>query len=109
MPPRTGRSNMANTHVTSFDEGSQMSTTQTVTCPNCQTILRSDRPLAAGARLRCPDCRKPFVAPEEPEETIPSTAPAAAPLVGAPLLIAVAVSLLLGGAIVTAAIIISPP
>jgi tetratricopeptide (TPR) repeat protein len=100
---------MRNTHVTSFDEGSHMSTTQTVTCPNCQTILRSDRPLAAGARLRCPDCRKPFVTPEEPEVTIPSTPPPAAPLVGAPLLIAVAVSLLLGGAIVTAAIIISPP
>jgi tetratricopeptide (TPR) repeat protein len=99
---------MANTHIRSFDEDSRMSTTQSVTCPHCQTLLRSDRPLAAGVKLRCPDCRKPFLAPAEPEEAVPST-PGSTPLIGAPLFIAVAVSLLLGGAIITSAIIISPP
>jgi tetratricopeptide (TPR) repeat protein len=98
---------MAHSPITSADEGSRMSTTQTVTCPHCQTLLRSDRPIAAGFKLRCPDCRRPFVAPGEPEETYPTT-PERAPLIGAPFLIAVAVSLLLGGAIITAAIIISP-
>jgi tetratricopeptide (TPR) repeat protein len=98
---------MANSHIGSLDEDKRMSTTQSVTCPHCQTMLRSDRPLAAGVKLRCPDCRKPFFSPEESDEAPPST-PSAQPLVGAPFLIAVAVSLLLGGAIIIAAIIISP-
>jgi tetratricopeptide (TPR) repeat protein len=99
---------MADTPIFASDEGSRMSTTQTVTCPHCQTMLRSDRPIAAGFKLRCPDCRKPFLAPGEPEETYSST-PDRAPLIGAPFLIAIAVSLLLGSAIITAAIILSPP
>jgi tetratricopeptide (TPR) repeat protein len=96
---------MANSPIGSFDEGSRMSTTQTVNCPHCQTLLRSDRPIAAGFKLRCPDCKKPFLAPAKEVEPGPSSP--AAPLIGAPFLIAVAVSVLLGGAIITSAVIIS--
>jgi hypothetical protein len=75
--------------------------TQTVTCPHCQTLLRSDRPVPAGANLRCPDCKSAFTAPDDP--------PVARSLFGPPFVIAATVSLLLGGAIITAALIFSSP
>jgi tetratricopeptide (TPR) repeat protein len=95
----------ARTHWTLTEE-LRMST-QTVTCPHCQTLLRSDRPLRAGISLRCPDCKSPFTAPESDPSTEFSTPVTRPSLIGAPFIIAVTVSLLLGGALITAAAILS--
>jgi tetratricopeptide (TPR) repeat protein len=89
------------------EEETRMST-QTVTCPHCQTLLRSDRPVPAGTNLRCPDCKTAFTAPDLDLERDAAPRPATS-LVGAPLIIAATVSLLLGGAIVAAAVILSLP
>ncbi len=73
---------------------------QKVTCPRCQTLLRSPRPITAGANLRCPDCRTSFTA----SPLAPATAGSI--LTSVPFLIAVVVSLLLGGSIITAALLL---
>ncbi len=79
--------------------------TQIITCPSCSRSLRSDRPLSPGASLRCPECRNSFTAPapasveEEPRRSA-----------FGPVFWATSVaSLILGGAIVTAAIMLSGP
>jgi tetratricopeptide (TPR) repeat protein len=86
--------------------------TQTVTCPHCSSLLRSDRPLPVGVTLRCPGCKTAFSAPEQesvpPPLPLPPSPPPAS-LIGAPFLIAVTVSVLLGGAIIGAAVLFSGP
>lgn len=76
---------------------------QTVTCPSCNTMLRSSKVIPAGTNLRCPGCRSPFTAPSDPIDE-PQTSPG----VGAPVLIAVVGAvLLLGIAGVTAALFVA--
>jgi tetratricopeptide (TPR) repeat protein len=72
---------------------------QTVTCPHCQTLLRSQKPIPAGANLRCPDCRESFTAP-----ALALPRPRSV-FLDAPFLIAVTVSVLLGGSIITATVV----
>jgi tetratricopeptide (TPR) repeat protein len=76
----------------------------TVSCPHCHTLLRSDRPIPPGVSLRCPDCRGSFTAP--PPLPLSFAEPR---LIGAPFLIAVTVSVLIGGALLGAAVILSLP
>lgn len=71
-----------------------------VTCPNCQQQLTSNRPIPAAARLRCPSCKTPFVAPEEPETPLVARSP-----FGPAFFIATTVSVLLGASLITAAVI----
>ncbi len=78
----------------------------TVTCPHCQTLLRSDRPLSVGMNSHCPDCKNNFIAPAN-NGSLQLPGPAAARMIGPAFFIAVAVSLVLGGAIVTAAFILT--
>ncbi len=79
---------------------------QTVTCPHCNTLLRSSRPIPTGANLRCPDCKGPFHAPDL-EHLLPSVPSVArSNLFGAPFVIAVTVSVLLGGSLITAALLV---
>jgi tetratricopeptide (TPR) repeat protein len=75
---------------------------QTVTCPHCRTLLRSQKPIPAGVTLHCPDCHEPFLAPA----VIPAL-PTGPKLIGPPFLIAVTVSLLLGASIIIAALLIT--
>jgi tetratricopeptide (TPR) repeat protein len=79
---------------------------QTVTCPHCHTLLRSSRPIPVGANLRCPDCKGPFNAPDLLPEIPPVPSVARSNLFGAPFVIAVTVSLLLGASIITAALLV---
>jgi tetratricopeptide (TPR) repeat protein len=85
---------------------------QTVTCPNCNTLLRSKRAIPAGTGLRCPGCRSSFTAPghapAQPEMTLTADEPESIErpsAFGAPFVIAIAVSLVLGLSVVTAAVI----
>ena len=75
---------------------------QTVTCPHCQTLLRSQKPIPAGVNLRCPDCKAAFAAP-----AVVPPGPIKANWFGPPFVIAVTVSLLLGASIITAAFLIT--
>ena len=86
--------------------------TQTVTCPNCNSLLHSKRAIPAGTSLRCPGCRTAFTAPQpaasQPELSLDvPEAPdvARSSLFGAPFVIAVAVALVLGLSVVTAAVV----
>jgi hypothetical protein len=52
----------------------------TLTCPECQTTLKPNKPVPPGARLKCPKCQTAFFAPpaalpEDPEEPQPPQAP----------------------------------
>ena len=67
-----------------------------VTCPECRTQLRSNRPIPIGSTLNCPDCKSTFIAPT----TSPSR-------VGPLLLIAVSVSVILGGSVILAAVMMN--
>jgi LSD1 subclass zinc finger protein len=49
----------------------------TLTCPGCQTPLRTAKPLPPGARLKCPKCQTVFATPSAP--AAPATPAAAAP------------------------------
>ena len=71
-----------------------------VTCPECRTQLRSNRPIPIGSTLNCPDCKSTFTAPE----ASPSRA-------GPIALIAVAVATILGGSVILAAVMMNrtPP
>jgi len=43
-----------------------------VKCTNCGAILKSQNPIAAGKKIKCPKCAKPFVVePEEEDEKEP--------------------------------------
>jgi tetratricopeptide (TPR) repeat protein len=96
-------------------------TSHTVTCPHCHALLRSDRPVPAGVNLRCPGCKGAFTSAEPeavpspelpPQAPPPPPLPAPAPrasLIGAPFIIAVSASVLLGGAIIAGAVILSGP
>jgi tetratricopeptide (TPR) repeat protein len=78
-------------------------TPQTVSCPHCRSLLRSDRPVRPGATLRCPDCKSSFTAPEPPPDLPTRQRPV---LLGVPFLIAVIVSVVLGSSIIAGAIIV---
>jgi tetratricopeptide (TPR) repeat protein len=71
-----------------------------VTCPACRMLLTSDRPVPAGATLRCPGCRARFQ---------PAGPPAPTRLFGGTFVVAVAIALLLGGAIIIATVLVSGP
>jgi LSD1 subclass zinc finger protein len=49
----------------------------TLTCPGCQTPLRTAKPLPPGARLKCPKCQTVFATPSAP--AAPATPAAAGP------------------------------
>jgi len=72
----------------------------TVTCPHCQALLRSDRPMPAGASLRCPGCKASFSAPAY------RSAQASSPI-GLRILIGAVVAVVLGGAIVVAVVLLN--
>jgi tetratricopeptide (TPR) repeat protein len=94
--------------------------TQTVTCPHCRSLLRADKPVPVGVTLRCPGCKLTFSSEEQEiahstPPPLPSSSPLQRPspsplqtaLTGAPFLIAVSVSVLLGCAIIASAVILS--
>jgi tetratricopeptide (TPR) repeat protein len=71
----------------------------TITCPSCSQSLRSDRPITPGMPLRCPQCQSSFMAQEVKPEGSRQLGP---------MFWAVSVgALILGGAIVTAAVMLS--
>jgi tetratricopeptide (TPR) repeat protein len=70
---------------------------QMVACPHCRALLRSEKPIPPGINLRCPECRAPF---SSGQVTKPS-------LFGPAFILAVAVSLLLGAAIIAAALVLT--
>ena len=70
---------------------------RTVTCPECRTQLRSDRPIPVGSRLNCPDCQSSFTA-SEPSSRF-----------GPVALIAVAASVILGASAIVVAIVMNRP
>jgi tetratricopeptide (TPR) repeat protein len=72
-------------------------------CPACKKLLRSDRPVPVGATLRCPECRAGFSAP--PPLPDPPTARVFGPL----FFTSVAVALILGGSVITAALVLTTP
>jgi hypothetical protein len=53
----------------------------TLTCPECQTTLKPNKPVPAGTRLKCPKCQTPFFAPPA---ALPEEPPAAEALEEAP-------------------------
>ena len=59
LTPHARREMIKNGRIPPSAEGLRMS--QTVTCPACHTLLRSDRPIPSGISLRCPGCRQSFV------------------------------------------------
>ena len=101
----------ANTHPGLPNEEARMSTL-TVTCPHCQSVLRSDRPLRrdrpALPRLQDLLCRARRARPCRAASASFLCSRVAVPG-RAPLIIAAVVSLLLGGAIIAGAVIISLP
>ncbi|MGL4551054.1 MAG: hypothetical protein ACRC33_07695 [Gemmataceae bacterium] len=72
-----------------------------VHCPACKKLLRSDRPIPVGATLRCPECQAGFSAPPP----LPPPARTFGPLFAS----AVAVALILGGSVITAALLLPGP
>jgi tetratricopeptide (TPR) repeat protein len=72
-------------------------------CPACKKLLRSDRPVPVGATLRCPECRAGFSAPPP----LPDSPPAR--LFGPLFFTGVAVALILGGSVITAAVLMTTP
>ncbi len=72
-------------------------------CPACKKLLRSDRPVPVGATLRCPECRAGFSAPPP----LPDSPPAR--IFGPLFFTGVAVSLILGGSVITAALLLTTP
>lgn len=80
-----------------------------VSCPQCQTALRSQRPLSPGVMVRCPQCSHHFLA-----TLAPAVCPAAPPNASRPLLLllipAALAALLLGaGVIVGTYVFVRPP
>jgi hypothetical protein len=47
-----------------------------ITCPECQTTLKSPNPIAPGKRVKCPKCGTGFTAPADTAEDEPAPAPA---------------------------------
>src|SRR5262245_44830124 len=78
-------------------------TNSLIHCPACKKLLRSDRPVPVGATLRCPECRAGFSAPPP----LPDSAPAR--LFGPLFFTGVAVAVILGGSVITAAVLMTTP
>src|SRR5262245_22854481 len=72
-------------------------------CPACKKLLRSDRPVPVGATLRCPECRAGFSAPPPLPDSPPGR------VFGPLFFTGVAVAMILGGSVITAALLLTGP
>jgi hypothetical protein len=51
----------------------------TVTCPECESTLKSNKPIAPGKKIKCPECGTQFTTPEDKPEPAPVPKKPAAP------------------------------